>query len=624
MSSPDSVSKLAGLFAGIENRRVRLEALQDQCDLLERDGVVIVRGERDVLAELRSGLGTAMAVVHRLADPGAAPVDGDGDRLGRLDELLGDVKWNLLDDIRALLDEKAVLHRDTLANYREGVDAWRRALVPLGASLQRARTARAPVTSELHEYREWESRVSQAERALSERRYDVLVKSLKALGGGAGQPGTIEQRARDIDAKVAAERPLLGQADLLLLRSPLDERRIYRYTVLLRTPSEQGPHGVNIQGESALVRQDRDWMSAALGRISGAVTTELASRFERARAAASAPATGSVPATGAAPATSPAPVPGTPAIDTTTSRGSFARSQPRTMDELIRDMGDFMYQLILPEDMKRYLDETPCSLTITTNDQELPWELMVCRDEFLCLGRPVARMPMGREFPRAHPRRSGTKLRFLLIYADPDGNLHHAREEVEALRNALVGEWQDRIEVQMLQAKEASGQKLNDVLRRDEFDIIHFAGHAMFDAKEPELSGLMLDDKEIFSAQKIRRLLRGRPLVFLNACDSACTATAAAPQKAEYLLKESNEGLASAFIYGGALGCIGSLWPIYDRPAAEFAIECYRGLLCGQMIGQAMRDARKTIKQRHPNQITWAAFVLYGDPTFRLTEGEGP
>jgi hypothetical protein len=38
------------------------------------------------------------------------------------------------------------------------------------------------------------------------------------------------------------------------------------------------------------------------------------------------------------------------------------------------------------------------------------------------------------------------------------------------------------------------------------------------------------------------------------------------------------------------------------------------------MIGEAMRQARLAIKSQYPDQITWAAFALYGDPTFRLVD----
>jgi CHAT domain-containing protein len=106
--------------------------------------------------------------------------------------------------------------------------------------------------------------------------------------------------------------------------------------------------------------------------------------------------------------------------------------------------------------------------------------------------------------------------------------------------------------------------------------------------------------------------------VFLNACQTGVTANETNPQSVgEYFWKPA-EGLASAFLYGGALGCVGSLWPVYDEPAAEFAVEFYNQVLEGQMIGEAMRRTRRSIKTKHPDSITWASFVLYGDPTFRL------
>ncbi len=94
------------------------------------------------------------------------------------------------------------------------------------------------------------------------------------------------------------------------------------------------------------------------------------------------------------------------------------------------------------------------------------------------------------------------------------------------------------------------------------------------------------------------------------------------PQKVSYLLTnpEPVVGLASAFVYSGALGCVGSLWPVYDTPAAELAVKFYRYVLSGEPTGEALRMARVEIRQSYPDEITWAAYVLYGDPTFRLTE----
>jgi CHAT domain-containing protein len=168
-------------------------------------------------------------------------------------------------------------------------------------------------------------------------------------------------------------------------------------------------------------------------------------------------------------------------------------------------------------------------------------------------------------------------------------------------------------------AAEATGEELNRALLSGDHDVIHFAGHAHFNGKEPDLSGLLLHDQEVFLSQKIQRFVEGQPLVFLNACETGVTANeSAGPQTVGEYFWEPAEGLASAFLYGGALGCVGSLWPVYDQPAAEFAVTFYNEVLEGQMVGEAMRLARRSIKQQYPDSITWASFVLYGDPTFQL------
>jgi len=285
---------------------------------------------------------------------------------------------------------------------------------------------------------------------------------------------------------------------------------------------------------------------------------------------------------------------------------------------LIKDMGDLMYRLFTPDWMQRHLHDTTCSLILTTNDLELPWELLYCNREFLCLERPVARMPMGSAVPSPKTTPSPSpKLRFLLIYSDPDGTLPAAEAEIRQIQGKLQQSWKDRIDITVLRREESTGVRLNKELRAGTFDVIHYAGHANFDTQRPDLSGLLLLKKEIFFAQKIRRLLEGRPLVFLNACESGRTANEGQAQSVSYM-QQIAEGLAAAFIYGGALACIGPLWPVYDKPAADFAVGFYNKVLEGHMIGEATRLARLESKQQSPDQITWAAFALYGNPTFRL------
>jgi len=109
----------------------------------------------------------------------------------------------------------------------------------------------------------------------------------------------------------------------------------------------------------------------------------------------------------------------------------------------------------------------------------------------------------------------------------------------------------DRINV--LERETAHGRKLNEALRAGNYDVIHYAGHAKFNESDADLSALVLHGEELFFGQKIRRLLEGRPLVFLNACDSGRTANELEPQEVSRYLQKPAEGLASSFIYGALL-----------------------------------------------------------------------
>ena len=583
------LARLARLARALEQNRGLWVQLQTRLESLSRTGVVVT-GERAMLAELDGRLEKAMQALESLEqkeDPAGVSAN-----LVELEQLLSDIEWEVAEQILADLIQKDEEQKKNIREYEDKIAEWQGQTKNLLEGLAQAKKARAPVIQEEREVLKLKALVDQAERTLRNQQFGLLAEPLAQLEAAKDKP---QQLLGQMQGKVNNTQHFARQADLLLLRSPEVNQR-YEYTVLLRTPSEPGSHGINIQDSSTLVAQDHEQLRATIERITDQVNAGLARQFNSRQASPSV-AAGETSAAGAV-----AAMP-----DGTAESRNLITDRVRELqdaqnaNDLAGDIGDLMYRLFMPEPMQRYLNDNACSITITTNDLELPWELMCSDNKFLCLERPVARLPMGRAFPRRMKvSRSGKKLRFFLIYADPQGNLPEAGKEIKQIKESLERDWKDQIEIDALEGEAAQGRKLNEALRGGKYDVIHYAGHAEFNRNQSDLSGLVLHQEEVFFAQKIRRLLEGRPLVFLNACDSGRTANEQQPQEVSSYLQKPAEGLASSFIYGGALGCIGALWPIYDQPAAEFAVEFYTNVLEGHMIGEAMRQARCQIRERIP------------------------
>lgn len=604
----DEVVQLATCVRLLDDRRRHRDQLAARLKELQGANLVTVVGEEGLLVTIDARLAEATQALARLDGAGSV-----GDALRELRGALEGYEWDVLDAVVEHLAWKVDEQKDLVTNLQARVDAWTTRLEPVRAEMEEALSVRAPVARERTAVDRMDAVIKAAQRALADRRYADVDGPLQRLEDETAPEDLLGQ----VRIKIEETKRFRGRAEVLLLRSVVDD--LHSYTVLLRTPSEPGTQGFSIQDSSSLVEQDREYIRQSIAKITDAVDLGIARAFRREDQAPDAVAPQALGALRdvRVPAQAQA-VPGT--------------SAPEDLPTLVADVGRVMFRLIAPDRMRQYISGNPSSLTITTDDLELPWELMY--DEslekpaseaglgFLCLQRPIARMPMGRAFPRSRQStRQGQKLRFLLVYADPDSNLTAAEREIDLIKQALEDGSTtsgDDIEVVTLRREEVTGERLNKALLTGRYDVIHFAGHAHFSEVNPDLSGLVLHKGERFLSQKIERFVEGQPLVFLNACQTGRTANADAPQAVgEYFWKPA-EGLASAFLYGGALGCVGSLWPVYDEPAAEFAIEFYRQVLAGQMLGEAMRLARRATREAHPDSITWASFVLYGDPTYRL------
>jgi hypothetical protein len=623
--------ELARLVVEIDRKGDILTQLARLIDGVRPLRMVPVEGEIALQQRLVDLLQRARTLVRQLST--AADRSAASQTLTALNDLLGDVQWELLEETIRKLAAKQRQQDSLLQAYKSQVDTQRVNANRLRMALDRAAQVRAPVRTYIDRLRRIEARLMQADRTLVhfEQPFPLLAEAISALND---ETAPLEDELQAIGEITRHTERFARNAELSLIQSPLDLLGRHQYEVGLRTTGEAGAHGLSVKASIKLVQQDRELLRHATKQI----TTVVKGGNRKAQQQG----------TKEEPADTLAPGQPFPLVENEATRSAirayiFGEETPTEelavpLTSLVREMGDLIFRLFLPEEVQENLRTNTCSLTVATNDLELPWEFMyydptpnepetqatVAEDEanFLCLSRPVARQLLGRPIPGGRPPRSERPARrqFLFI-ANPTGDLAGAEREVEMVTEALRGEWPDQIEVTVLRGKEATGRRLNQLLRSDRYDVIHYSGHAFFDDNDPDYSGLLLHNQEIFFADKIRRLLGGRPLVFLNACESASAANEGrAAVTFGYNLQKPAQGLAASFVYGGALGCIGSLWPINDVRAARFAVEFYRQVLDGVMIGESLRRARIQVKSTSPHEVTWAAFVHYGDPTYRLVD----
>ena len=578
----EGIRRLAELAAFLNERVDVSRRLEQLIDPLV--GYRIVAGERQLTVRLANLVVASRSALDRLKT--ADDDQGVQSSLDELSDSLKDVDWDIAQETAGMLQAEISNQARELQTWRDKLAEWQVRLDALTRLLGAALEEGVHLRLEEDTRAQLDSRMAAIRQAITEKNY-TLIRSLIDETTNRISAAFPDENWDDIiprlQQKIDTAKVFASQADLLLLKS--GGQQWVEYTVLLRTASRPGSHGVNIQGSSTVFERDRRNFNDKVDLITSAINQGLI------RALSASP-------DGATPA-----------------------NELAEPEKLIRRMGELLYRLVIPDEMQGYLQGNHCSLTITSNDLELPWELMYDGNEFLCLQRPVGRMPMGYRFPRGLDHRSVRPVqKRILFIADPSGNLEGARKEIATIQDALKRDERGAtLEVRVLEGKDVTTENINDQLLSGELDMIHYCGHANFEENRPEMSALLLNQDELCNAQKIRRLLEGHPLVFLNACRSGRAANEQQKQTStDYVLRGPAEGLASAFIYGGALGCVGAMWPVYDTPAADFAIEFYRGVLRGEMIGEALRKARIESRKQHPSSITWASFVLYGDPIFRL------
>jgi CHAT domain-containing protein len=145
--------------------------------------------------------------------------------------------------------------------------------------------------------------------------------------------------------------------------------------------------------------------------------------------------------------------------------------------------------------------------------------------------------------------------------------------------------------------------------------IVHFATHALLDVRRPELSGIVVSERDaagrphngFLSLADVSSMRLSAELVVLSACRTGL---------GKDVRGEGLVGLTRGFMNAGAPRVLASLWKVSDTATASLMSRFYRELLEGRRSpAEALRQAQRTMRKERRTSAphAWAGFVLEGD-----------
>lgn len=281
----------------------------------------------------------------------------------------------------------------------------------------------------------------------------------------------------------------------------------------------------------------------------------------------------------------------------------------------LQRLGGLIYSHLFPAPARRRLAEIGSTDVFLRLDDQLvhvPWELAFDGRDFLLSKFRIGRQVISQQPPMLRsPREVKYRARLkMLIVVDPTESLPNAVEEADQICELL--EACDNLEVSVISGKQL--RKIDLLQALNECDVVHYAGHAVFDPQQPNNSGWVLHDA-VLTASEISRVPHPPFLVFSNACQAGATTR----WQPDAIYQGQAFGIGSAFLLAGTQNYIGTFCVIYDAYSAAFAANFYRHLLQGERLGAALSAARRGAgHDAGRNGLLWASYVHYGNPTFGL------
>ncbi|HNH22410.1 MAG TPA: CHAT domain-containing protein, partial [Ferruginibacter sp.] len=269
------------------------------------------------------------------------------------------------------------------------------------------------------------------------------------------------------------------------------------------------------------------------------------------------------------------------------------QSNPVIVNRLIEDMSvknrwsadlaKTVFELMIPNDFKDDIKKQPNTMwVLDTAAAAYPWELLqdsMTNARPICCTSGMIRQLQTDKYRLKINAASGNKV---LVVGDPELNgsrlapqLPGALEEAKRVAE-LLGEHGYEMPNNCMR-KQAS--QIVQAVFKDEYRIMHLAGHGIFNEKDPDRSGMLIGDGIFLSTREICQMSKVPDLVFVNCCYLGKVSGQAEETMSNRYKLAANIG--TQLIMNGVKVVIAAGWAVDDANALLFAKRFYTEMLRG-------------------------------------------
>ena len=278
-----------------------------------------------------------------------------------------------------------------------------------------------------------------------------------------------------------------------------------------------------------------------------------------------------------------------------------------------------IFELLIPNDFKEQLkSQSNINWILEKDTASYPWELLqdaVAEAKPFCVNAGMIRQLITQDY---RPRINAVTKDSALVIGDPD---------LKGFVNQLPGAYEEANEVYtVLQSNSftttkslnESAPQIIEKFFREDYKIIHLAGHGIFNNEAPDNSGMLIGDNLYLSTREICQMSGVPELVFVNCCFLGKTDGVAEELfRSRYKLAAN---IGTQLIENGVKAVVVAGWAVDDAAALQFTKVFYKCMFEGDGFGDAIQKARKCIYEDHPDTNTWGAYQCYGDPFYKFRE----